>query len=202
MRFTRFFLSTLLSVVQPQEIYFTAIEFCTDLLGSVNRDFCQAAHLPQISAETQLSRFADFSWSGICSACLLLCRILGGQNGDLRGPIEFLNHAFQTKMGSPLQESANLQMPIAAPDFCLSRAERVWDVICAIWDLLRCTEICKSAVIDFSAGREIYSADFSPPQTSLLGSGICCLRARRLGRARRLVRWLFVAHRALMVCGP
>ena len=37
----------------------------------------------------------------------------------------------------------------------------MWDVICAIWDLLRCTEICKSAVIEFSAGTEISSADFS-----------------------------------------
>ena len=117
------------------------------------------------------------------------------------------------KNGISFAGSETLQMPIAATDFCLSRAERVWDVICAIWDLLRCTEICKSALIEFSAGTEIYSADFSPcfaalffspqrpPQTCLLGSGICCLRARRLGRARRLVRWLFVAHRALMVCG-
>ena len=93
------------------------------------------------------------------------------------------------KMGSPLQESANLQMSTAAPDFCFSRAQRLWDVICAIWDLLRCTEICKSAVIEFSAGREICLADFSIccrlfllPRTSLLGSGICFLRARRLGR--------------------
>ena len=57
--------------------------------------------------------------------------------------------------------SETLQMPTAAPDFCFSRAQRLWDVICAIWDLLRCTEICKSAVIEFSAGREICLADFS-----------------------------------------
>ena len=48
------------------------------------------------------------------------------------------------KNGICFQESETLQIPIAAPDFCLSRAERVWDVICAIWDLLRCTEICKA----------------------------------------------------------
>ena len=155
----------------------------------------------------------DFYWSGICSACFLLCRILGGQSGDLRGPIEFLNRAFQKKMGSPLQESANLQMSTAAPDFCFSRAQRLWDVICAIWDLLRCTEICKSGVIEFLEVEksleqifplELLLPSFSPlsPDRLLLGSGICCLRARRLGRARRLVRWLFVAHRALMVCGP
>ena len=59
------------------------------------------------------------------------------------------------KMGTPLQESANLQMSTAAPDFCFSRAQRLWDVICAIWDLLRCTEIWKSAVREFSAGKEI-----------------------------------------------
>ena len=93
------------------------------------------------------------------------------------------------KNGISFAGSETLQMPIAAPDFCLSRAERAWDVICAIWDLLRCTEICKSAVIEFSAGREICLADFSIccrlfllPRTSLLGSGICFLRARRLGR--------------------
>ena len=81
-------------------------------------------------------------------------------------------------------------MPIAATDFCLSRAERVWDVICAIWDLLRCREIFKSALTQFSTCREICSAHFlvvfpscfsSSPEL-LLGSGICCLRARRLGR--------------------
>ena len=66
------------------------------------------------------------------------------------------------KNGISFAGSETLQMPIAAPDFCFSRAQRLWDVICAIWDLLRCTEICKSAVIEFSAGREIYSADFSP----------------------------------------
>ena len=66
------------------------------------------------------------------------------------------------KNGISFAGSETLQMPIAAKDFCLSRAERVWDVICAIWDLLRCTEICKSALIEFSAGTEIYSADFSP----------------------------------------
>ena len=110
-------------------------QFCAALLGSVNR---------------------DFYWSGICSACFLLCRILGGQSGDLRGPIEFLNCAFQKKMGSPLQESANLQMSTAAPDFCFSRSQRLWDVICAIWDLLRCREICKSAVTEFSTCTEIF----------------------------------------------
>ena len=117
-----------------------AIEFCTDLLGSAYRDFCR---------------------SGICSACSLPRRILERQSEDLRGQKEFSNRAFQKKMGSPLQESANLQMSTAAPDFCFSRAQRLWDVICAIWDLLRCTEICKSAVIEFSAGREICLADFS-----------------------------------------
>ena len=89
------------------------------------------------------------------------------------------------KMGSPLQESANLQMSTAAPDFCFSRAQRLWDVICAIWDLLRCTEICKSAVIEFSAGREICLADFSPCCPAVffsakllswdLGSAFCAL---------------------------
>jgi hypothetical protein len=53
------------------------------------------------------------------------------------------------KNGISFAGSETLQMPIAAPDFCFSRAERVWDVICAIWDLLRCTEICKSGVIEF-----------------------------------------------------
>ena len=113
------------------------------------------------------------------------------------------------KNGISFAGSETLQISTAAPDFCFSRAQRLWDVICAIWDLLRCTEICKSAIIEFSAGREIYqqifhrffAESFYPPQTVCLGSGICCLRARRLGRARRLVRWLFVAHRALMVCG-
>ena len=109
--------------------------------------------------------------------------------------------------------SETLQISTAAPDFSFSRAQRLWDVICAIWDLLRCTEIWKSAVREFSAGKEI-SQQISPlffaslifshqrPQTSLswdLGSAICFLRARRLGRARRLLRWLLVARRALMV---
>ena len=56
--------------------------------------------------------------------------------------------------------SETRQISTAAPDFCFSRAQRLWDVICAIWDLLRCTEICKSAVIEFSAGREIYQQIF------------------------------------------
>jgi hypothetical protein len=51
--------------------------------------------------------------------------------------------------------SETLQISTAAPDFCFSRAQRLWDVICAIWDLLRCTEIWKSAVREFSAGKEI-----------------------------------------------
>ena len=77
-------------------------------------------------------------------------------------------------------------MPTAAPDFCFSRAQRLWDVICAIWDLLRCTEICKSAVIEFSAGREICLADFSRDFAAVffsspellswdLGSAFCAL---------------------------
>ena len=91
------------------------------------------------------------------------------------------------KNGISFAGSETLQMPIAATDFCLSRAERMWDVICAIWDLLRCTEICKSPMIEFSGARGICKhiqrpVFFSPPQTSLLGSGICFLRARRLGR--------------------
>ena len=93
------------------------------------------------------------------------------------------------KNGISFVGSETHQISTAAPDFCFSRAQRLWDVICAIWDLLRCTEICKSAVIEFSAGREICLADFSIccrlfllPRTSLLGSGICFLRARRLGR--------------------
>ena len=53
------------------------------------------------------------------------------------------------KNGIFFQESETLQMPIAAPDFCLSRAERAWDVICAIWDLHHCAEICKSACREF-----------------------------------------------------
>ena len=112
--------------------------------------------------------------------------------------------------------SETLQISTAAPDFCFSRAQRLWDVICAIWDLLRCTEIWKSAVREFSAGKEIsqqiFHLFFAPliflmPKDSKLvswdlGSAICFLRARRLGRARRLLRWLLVARRALMVCGP
>ena len=64
------------------------------------------------------------------------------------------------KMGSPMQESANLHMSTAAPDFCFSRAQRLWDVICAIWDLLRCTEICKSAGREFSTSDRNLSGDF------------------------------------------
>ena len=109
---------------------------------------------------------------GICQSRFLLVRDLLGmlpalQNsgrakwGSARAD-RILKSRVSEKMGSPLQESANLQMSTAAPDFCFSRAQRLWDVICAIWDLLRCTAICKSAVIEFSAGREIYFADFSP----------------------------------------
>lgn len=112
--------------------------------------------------------------------------------------------------------SETLQISTAAPDFCFSRAQRLWDVICAIWDLLRCTEIWKSAVREFSAGKEISQQIFHlffaaliflMPKTANFSLGIwdlhiCCLRARRLGRARRLLRWLLVARRALMVCGP
>ena len=64
------------------------------------------------------------------------------------------------KNGISFAGSETLQISTAAPDFCFSRAQRLWDVICAIWDLLRCTEICKSAVIEFSAGREIYQQIF------------------------------------------
>ena len=64
------------------------------------------------------------------------------------------------KNGISFAGSETLQMPIAATDFCLSRAERVWDVICAIWDLLRCTEICKSLEIEFSAVKEIFQQIF------------------------------------------
>ena len=90
------------------------------------------------------------------------------------------------KNGISFAGSETLQMPIAATDFCLSRAERVWDVICAIWDLLRCTEICKSLEIEFSAVKEIFQQIFkvfccplfSPAQTSPpwdLGSAVCAL---------------------------
>ena len=59
------------------------------------------------------------------------------------------------KNGISFVGSETLQISTAAPDFCFSRAQRLWDVICAIWDLLRCTEIWKSAVREFSAGKEI-----------------------------------------------
>jgi hypothetical protein len=87
--------------------------------------------------------------------------------------------------------SETLQISTAAPDFCFSRAQRLWDVICAIWDLLRCTEIWKSAVREFSAGKEISQQIFHlffaaliflMPKTanfSLLGSGICNLLSAR-----------------------
>ena len=97
------------------------------------------------------------------------------------------------KNGISFVGSETHQISTAAPDFCFSRGQRLWDVICAIWDLLPCTEICKSAVTEFSTRekscKEIFSFYshalffFSQTyQTSLLGSGICFLRARRLGR--------------------
>ena len=60
-------------------------------------------------------------------------------------------------MGSPLWDlklSRFQQLPQISA-FPARTAQRLWDVICAIWDLLRCTEIWKSAVREFSAGKEI-----------------------------------------------
>ena len=97
------------------------------------------------------------------------------------------------KNGISFAGSETLQMPIAATDFCLSRAERVWDVICAIWDLLRCTEICKSLEIEFSAVKEIFQQIFKVCWTAALffllpkllswdlGSAVCALVDWALG---------------------
>ena len=78
------------------------------------------------------------------------------------------------KNGISFAGSETPQMPITAPDFCLSRAERVWDVICAIWDLLRCTEICKSLEIEFSAVKEIFQQIFKVSSAGLLPSFFSC----------------------------
>ena len=115
------------------------------------------------------------------------------------------------KNGISFVGSETHQISTAAPDFCFSRGQRLWDVICAIWDLLPCTEICKSAVTEFSTRekscKEIFSfyshaLFFSPRLTRDFSLGIWdLLSARSSIGTRRLVRWLFVAHRALMVCG-
>ena len=125
----------------------TPLEFCSRFhshrilhrpFGICQSRFLPGRHLPQNSAETQVSRFAGVYWSrdllGMLR-CFLLCRILERQSGDLHHPTEFLNRTMQKKIGSPLQES--FQSPdinSSAPDFSFSRAQRLWDVICAIWD--------------------------------------------------------------------
>ena len=113
------------------------------------------------------------------------------------------------KNGISFVGSETHQISTAAPDFCFPRAQRLWDVICAIWDLLRCTEICKSAGREFSTSDRNLSGDFPLGAPALffllprLTLGIWdLLSARSSIGTRRLVRWLFVAHRALMVCGP
>ena len=138
----------------------------------------------------------------ICTdAAISFCRFL--LVGDLLGMLPAPQNSARAKLGSArayrilkarvsgkngisFQESETPQIPIGAPDFCLSRAERVWDVICAIWDLLRCAEICKSGVIEFLEVEksleqifplELLLPSFSPLSARLLlGSEICCLR--------------------------
>ena len=87
-------------------------------------------------------------------------------------------------MGSPLRD-LKLSRFQQLPQISAFPERSACGNICAIWDLLRCTEICKSAVIEFSAGREIYQ-QISPffcrkffilPKPSVwdLGSAVCAL---------------------------
>ena len=84
------------------------------------------------------------------------------------------------KNGISFAGICNLQISTAAPDFSFSRAQRLWDVICAIWDLLRCAEICKSAVIEFSGLAEILLSGNVPKSAAVFEVLVIAESARDL----------------------
>ena len=138
----------------------TPLEFCSRFhshrilhrpFGICQSRFLPGRHLPQNSAETQVSRFADFYWSGDLLGMLPALQNSGTAKWGSAPSDRILKPHDAEKNGISFAGICNLQISTAAPDFSFSRAQRLWDVICAIWDLLRCTEICKSAVIEFSA---------------------------------------------------
>ena len=142
--------------------------------GICQSRFLPGRHLPQNSAETQVSRFADFYWSGDLLGMLPALQNSGTAKWGSAPSDRILKPHDAEKNGISFAGICNLQISTAAPDFSFLRAQRLWDVICAIWDLLRCAEICKSAVIEFSGLAEILLSGNVPKSAAL------CLRGSEI----------------------
>ena len=122
----------------------TPLEFCSRFhshrilhrpFGICQSRFLPGRHLPQNSAETQVSRFADFYWSGDLLGMLPALQNSGTAKWGSAPSDRILKPHDAEKNGISFAGICNLQISTAAPDFSFSRAQRLWDVICAIWDL-------------------------------------------------------------------